>query len=70
MAYGQIDPARLEGEALRRWYLRSPVEIEEERKSTAAAGYDQFFSPRNLDPRTSPCAVHQRQSGARMSKVW
>ena len=31
MAYGQIDPARLQGEALRRWYLRSPAEVEEER---------------------------------------
>lgn len=29
----QIDPARLEGEALRRWYLRSPDEIEQERQA-------------------------------------
>jgi hypothetical protein len=46
MAYGQIDPARLEGEALRRWYLRSPAEIEDEQRSAAAESYDQFFSPR------------------------
>lgn len=44
MAYGQIDPARLEGDALRRWYLRSPADIEEERRSAAAQCYDRFFS--------------------------
>lgn len=27
MAFGQIDPARLEGDALRRWYLRSPERL-------------------------------------------
>lgn len=43
MAYGQIDSARLEGDALRRWYLRSPADIEEERRSAAAQRYDQFF---------------------------
>ena len=30
MAYGQIDPARLNGDALTQWYLRSPADIEEE----------------------------------------
>lgn len=44
MAHGQIDPARLEGETLRHWYLRSPADIEEERRSAAAQRYDQFFS--------------------------
>jgi hypothetical protein len=44
MAYGQIDPARLEGEALRRWYLRSPADIENERQDAAAQRYDTFFS--------------------------
>lgn len=44
MAYGQIDPARLEGDALRRWYVRSPADVEEERRSAAAQRYDQFFS--------------------------
>lgn len=37
MAFGQVDPARLEGEALRRWYLRSPDEIDDERKPTERA---------------------------------
>ena len=30
MADGQIDPARLNGDALTQWCLRSPAEIEEE----------------------------------------
>jgi hypothetical protein len=44
MAVGQIDPARLQGEALRRWYLRSPAEIEEERRLAASRAYEAFFS--------------------------
>jgi len=44
MAFGQIDPARLEGDALNRWYLRSPAEIEEERRQAASRAYDAFFS--------------------------
>lgn len=75
MAFGQIDPARLEGEALRRWYLRSPTEIEEERKSAAAASYDQFFSPRapvakvgqrerlTLEPSTDDLSGPRRRGG-------
>lgn len=45
MAFGQIDPARLQGEALRRWYLRSPAEIEHERQRAADAAYDAYFLP-------------------------
>lgn len=44
MAFGQIDPARLEGDALTRWYLRSPADIEEEKRRAANAAYDAFFS--------------------------
>ena len=54
MAYGQIDPARLQGEALRRWYLRSPAEIEEERRKKAASAYDSFFGSENSTSRSSP----------------
>lgn len=43
MAYGQIDPARLEGDALTRWYLRSPDNIEQERQEAAAQRYQDFF---------------------------
>ena len=43
MTSGQIDPARLDGEALRRWYLRSPADIERERSAGAARRYESFF---------------------------
>lgn len=51
MAYGQIDPARLDGDALRRWYLRSPSDIEEERRLAAERKYESFFGgPRRPGP--------------------
>jgi len=51
MAFGQIDPARLEGDALTRWYLRSPADIEEERRQAASRAYDAFFSqPEDTQP--------------------
>lgn len=43
MAFGQTDPARLEGSALRRWYLRSPAEIEDERLRRADQARQQFY---------------------------
>lgn len=43
MAYGQIDPARLHGEALRRWYERSPAELEAARETSAAKRHAKFF---------------------------
>ena len=51
MAFGQIDPARLEGDALTRWYLRSPADIEAEKRQAANAAYDAFFS-RPEDPQS------------------
>lgn len=47
MAYRQTDPARLEGEALRRWYLRSPSDIEIERQVAASQRFNAFFSRGN-----------------------
>jgi hypothetical protein len=44
MAFGQIDPARLEGDALTRWYQRSPAEIEEEKRRRSEQAYNAFFS--------------------------
>ena len=41
----QVDPARLEGDALARWYRRSPQEIEQERERARKLAYDAFFSP-------------------------
>lgn len=43
MADGQMDPARLSGEALRRWYLRTPDEIERERQAAASRRHADFF---------------------------
>lgn len=43
MAERQIDPSRLQGEALKRWYLRSPQNLEQERQAAAAQRYDGFF---------------------------
>ena len=43
MAFDQIDPGALEGDALRRWYMRSPAEIEQERQRAAARRYEDFF---------------------------
>jgi hypothetical protein len=44
MAYGQVDPARLQGGALSRWYLRSPADIEQERQERAAKAHEDFFA--------------------------
>lgn len=47
MTFGQVDPAGLQGEALRRWYLRTPDEIEAERAAIAEQAYKTFFSQPN-----------------------
>ena len=68
MAYGQIDPARLQGEALRRWYVRSPADIEDERRKKAASAYDSFFS----QPTTSPTSQEdpQQQDDTSGDHLW
>lgn len=38
-----VDPMTLTGEALRRWYLRSPAEIEREREVAKQRRYDDYF---------------------------
>lgn len=43
MPSGPIDPARLQGDDLTRWYLRTPAELEQERQAAAAKRYDDFF---------------------------
>jgi hypothetical protein len=46
-----IDPGSLEGDALVRWYQRSPAEIEQERQAAAARRYQDFFYGRtHSDP--------------------
>jgi hypothetical protein len=71
MAYGQIDPARLEGEALRRWYLRSPADIEEERRSAAAQRHDQFFPRRDSFAQNDrPTQIAEASPGDFSETVW
>jgi hypothetical protein len=50
MPTGQIDPARLEGEELGRWYLRSPRQIEEEREAAAAKKRAEFYGGTQPQP--------------------
>ena len=47
MPYRQIDPARLEGEALRRWYMRSSDEIQKQREAAEARQHAEFFGSGN-----------------------
>lgn len=44
MADRQVDPLRLQGEALRRWYIRSPGELEQERQARYDQRYREFFA--------------------------
>src|SRR5258708_27992 len=45
-----IDPGSLEGDALTQWYLRAPVDVEQERQEAAARRYQDFFyGPRGSD---------------------
>jgi hypothetical protein len=43
MPDGPIDPASLQGDALTRWYLRSPADIEQQRQAAEAQRYQDFF---------------------------
>lgn len=61
MTAGQIDPARLDGEALRRWYLRSPADIEQERRVSAARRYESFFG--GAGERTQTTSARDSQPG-------
>ena len=61
MAFSPIDPSRLQGEALNRWYLRSPGEIEQERRAAQAQNYDAFFG--GAEP-AAPSASYQDANAA------
>jgi hypothetical protein len=54
MPLRQFDPASLEGEALRRWYIRSPDDIEVERQSAEAQRYDNFFAATQREVQDGP----------------
>lgn len=77
MAYSQIDPARLDGDALTRWYSRSPADIEQERREAASRAYDAFFSrPDNLqsdggtEAASIPAAASNDTSSPNADVVW
>lgn len=62
MAFGLIDPARLEGEALQRWYRRSPADLEYEREAEDAQRYAQFTAPMRT---ASPALASEAKSNTR-----
>lgn len=72
MAERQIDPSRLQGEALQRWYLRSPHDLEQERQAAAAQRHDDFFrgtSSADIDPgisRRPASPIHDVDPGIRL----
>jgi hypothetical protein len=66
VAFSPVDPSRLQGEALNRWYLRSPDEIEQERQAAQAQKYDAFYSRTEPvdSPTTSPDPAYQGSNAA------
>ena len=65
MAFRPVDPSSLQGEALSRWYLRSPDEIEQERQAAQARRYNSFFGTEPADsPTTSPAPAFEDPSAA------
>lgn len=65
MAWREVNPAELEGDALRRWYLRSSEEIERRRQAKAGAEHVAFFG----NPPQSPQKAHAApgRAGARLA---
>lgn len=64
MTFSPVDPASLKGDALNRWYLRSPDEIEQERQAAQAQKYDAFFGDAQPtdQPTTSSLPAYQGSS--------
>lgn len=64
-----VDPARLEGDELRRWYLRSPAEIQEERQADAAQQYEDFFRHTSANSPLAATAPPPPYAGASPDEV-
>jgi hypothetical protein len=66
VAFSPVDPSSLQGEALNRWYLRSPDEIEQERQAAHAQKYNTFFGGTEpMEPAaTSPVPAYQGSGAA------
>jgi hypothetical protein len=68
MAESQVDPARLHGEELRRWYGRSPAQIEEARQAAVQNRYDSYFGGSRANPPQEDLTELRRQQ-AEFAKV-
>lgn len=63
MTFAQVDRARLTGDALRRWYVRSPDEIAQERAAAAAQTFHNFFNGKDPASQTPPLSARKPLSG-------
>ena len=71
MADRQVDPARLSGAALKQWYLRTPAEIEQERRDSQARQYQDFFgAARSADDPSSTRGDVQPAFANRDDMLW
>jgi hypothetical protein len=61
MAYGPIDPARLDGKELARWYTRSPLDLEKERSAAETQRYHAFAATPH-EPALAGAGQHSRQA--------
>lgn len=59
-----VDPARLEGEALRRWYLRTPDEIEAEQQAAADQRHQEYFGQPQPEPTSAPMEMKPQRAVA------
>ncbi len=69
MAERLVNPSRLEGDALRRWYLRSPDEIERERRDIAEQRHAEFFGA-SSQTKAADQGLKPRQVAADGDTLW
>jgi hypothetical protein len=62
MPQAAVDPARLEGERLRQWYLRTPAEVEAERRAAGQRRHAVFFGTPSAQTRSNPAQVTSRST--------
>ena len=70
-----VDPSRLSGEDLRRWYTRTPAEIEQQRQAEVVRRHRSFFGGLrfpDLDPesRREPPLVDRDQETGTPRSIW
>lgn len=64
-----VDPARLEGDALRDWYLQTPDEIEARRSAAEDRRYQRFFGRPLIEPRYARATMVPQAAVAREEEV-